>query len=108
LLGLAIFTAEQRTKEVGIRKVLGASATNILALLSRDFLKLVALANLIAWPLAWWGMRQWLQDFEYRIGISWWIFVLAGTAALAIALLTVGVQALRTAWANPVKALRSE
>jgi putative ABC transport system permease protein len=108
LLGLAIFTAEQRTKEMGIRKVLGASVANILALLSKDFLKLVVIANLIAWPLAWWGMQQWLQDFEYRIPISWWVFVVAGVAALLIALLTIGVQALRTALANPVKALRRE
>jgi putative ABC transport system permease protein len=108
LLGLAIFTAGQRTREVGIRKVLGASVTSILALLSKDFLKLVVIANGLAWPLAWWGMQRWLQDFAYRIGISWWIFALAGGAALVIALLTVGIQAVRTALANPVKALRNE
>lgn len=108
LLGLAIFTAEQRTREMGIRKVLGASVASILALLSKDLLKLVGLANLIAWPLAWWGMRQWLQDFAYRIQMGWWVFALAGLAALVIALLTVGAQAMRTALANPVKALRRE
>jgi putative ABC transport system permease protein len=108
LLGLAIFTAEQRTKEMGIRKVLGASIGNILTLLSKDFLKLVLLANLIAWPLAWWGMQRWLQDFEYRIGMEWWVFAGAGGVAGLIALLTVGVQAVRTALANPVKALRRE
>ena len=91
LLGLAIFMAEQRTKEIGIRKVLGASVTNIVTLLSKDFLKLVLLANLIAWPLAWWAMHQWLQDFEYRISISLWIFALAGVAALLIALLTISI-----------------
>jgi putative ABC transport system permease protein len=108
LLGLAIFTAEQRTKEIGIRKVLGASVTSILTLLSKDFLKLVLLANLIAWPLAWWGMHQWLQDFEYRISISLWIFVLVGVAALLVALLTISLQAMRAALSNPVNSLRSE
>ena len=108
LLGLAIFTGQQRTKEIGIRKVLGASVANILILLSKDFLKLVVIANLMAWPLAWWGMQQWLQDYAYRIGIGWWVFVLAGLAALLIALLTIGFQAIRTAWTNPVNALRSE
>ena len=108
LLGLAIFMAEQRTKEIGIRKVLGASVTSILTLLSKDFLKLVLLANLIAWPLAWWGMHQWLQDFEYRISISLWIFALAGVVAVLIALLTISLQAIKAAVSNPVKALRSE
>ncbi|KAA5542840.1 ABC transporter permease [Adhaeribacter rhizoryzae] len=108
LLGLAIFMAEQRTKEIGIRKVLGASVTNILTLLSKDFLKLVLIANLIAWPLAWWGMRQWLQDFEYRINISPGIFALAGVAALLIALLTISIQAVRAALSNPVNSLRNE
>ena len=108
LLGLAIFMAEQRTKEIGIRKVLGASVTSILTLLSKDFLKLVLLANLIAWPLAWWGMHQWLRDFEYRINISLWVFALAGMAALLVALLTISIQAVRAALSNPVNSLRSE
>lgn len=108
LFGLASFTTEQRTKEIGIRKVLGASVSGIVALLSRDFLKLVLLANGIAWPLAWWGMRQWLQDFAYRTDISWWIFGLAAFLALLIALLTVSFHAFRAAVSNPVKALRNE
>jgi len=108
LFGLATFTAEQRRKEIGIRKVLGASVTNIVSLLSQDFLKLVLLANLLAWPLAGWVMHRWLQDFAYRIDLGWWVFALAGVSALLIALLTVGFQALKAALANPVKSLRSE
>ena len=108
LFGLATFTAEQRTKEIGIRKVLGASLTNIVALLSRDFLKLVLIANVLAWPLAWWAMHKWLQDFEYRTSIGWWVFGIAGISALFIALLTVSYQAIKAAIANPVKSLRSE
>lgn len=108
LLGLATFTAEQRTKEIGIRKVLGASATGITALLATDFMKLVVLAIAIATPLAWWGMNEWLAGFAYHIELQWWMFVLAGSAAIAIALLTVGVQSVRAAVAHPVKALRSE
>jgi len=108
LFGLATFTAEQRTKEIGIRKVLGASLPNIVSLLSKDFLKLVLLANIIAWPLAWYGMHQWLQDFEYRTNISWWVFALAGAAALLIALITISFQAIKAAIANPVRSLRSE
>ncbi|UOQ69875.1 ABC transporter permease [Hymenobacter volaticus] len=106
LFGLATFTAEQRTKEIGIRKVLGASVTNIVSLLSKDFLKLVVVANVVAWPLAWWAMHRWLQDFAYRINVSWWVFVLVGAAALLIALVTVSVQAVRAAAANPIKNLR--
>jgi len=108
LLGLAAFTAEQRTKEIGVRKVLGASVASIVSLLSRDFLKLVLLANVVAWPLAWYGVHQWLQDFAYRTPLSWWLFVLAGAGALLIALVTVSFQAIKAAVANPVKALRSE
>ena len=108
LFGLATFTAEQRTKEIGIRKVLGASVTNIVALLSKDFLKLVLLANLLAWPLAGYVMHRWLQDFAYRIELGWWIFALAGVGALLVALFTISFQAIRAAVANPVKSLRSE
>ncbi|QMU26725.1 ABC transporter permease [Adhaeribacter radiodurans] len=108
LFGLATFTAEQRTKEIGIRKVLGASVTNIIGLLSKDFLKLVLLANLIAWPLAGWLMHRWLQDFAYRINLGWWVFALAGVMALVIALFTVSFQAIKAAVANPVNSLRNE
>ncbi|RDC65451.1 ABC transporter permease [Adhaeribacter pallidiroseus] len=108
LFGLALFTAEQRTKEIGVRKVLGASVVNIVALLSKDFLKLVLLANVLAWPLAWWAMNKWLQNFAFRADLGWWIFALAGIATLCIALITVSFQAVRSAVANPVNALRSE
>jgi len=108
LLGLASFVTEQRTKEIGVRKVLGASVKGIVALLSKDFVKLVLLANLFAWPVAWVAMNRWLQDFAYRIDISWWVFVLAGGLALVIALVTVSTQAIRAALANPVKSLRYE
>jgi len=108
LFGLASFMAEQRTKEIGIRKVLGATIANVVALLSKDFVKLVLLSNVIAWPVAWWAMNKWLQNFAYRIEISWWVFVLAGGLALVIALLTVSTQAVRAALANPVEALRYE
>jgi putative ABC transport system permease protein len=108
LFGLAAFTAEQRTKEIGIRKVMGASVNNIVTLLSKDFVKLVLLANIIAVPLAWWAMQRWLEDFAYRVQISWWMFVLAGVLALVIALLTVSYQAVKAAVANPVKSLRTE
>lgn len=108
LFGLVTFTAHQRTKEIGVRKVLGASLASIMLLLSKDFLKLVLVANIISWPLAWWGMHQWLQDFAYRIAINPWIFVFAGSAAVLIALLTVSFQSVKVALANPVKALRNE
>ena len=108
LFGLVTFTAEQRTKEIGIRKVLGATVPNVVGLLSKDFLKLVIIANVISWPLAWWVMNKWLQDFAYRINISWWIFLLAGLAALLIALITVSFKAIKAALANPVESLRTE
>ena len=108
LFGLVAFSAEQRTKEIGIRKVLGANVFNIVGLLSRNFLMLVLIASLIAFPVAWWAMNTWLKDFPYRITISWWIFGLAIVVALAIALLTVSFQSIKAAVANPVKSLRTE
>jgi putative ABC transport system permease protein len=108
LLGLAIFTAAQRTREIGVRKVLGANVPGIVALLSKDFLGLVLIAFVLGSPLAWLLMHRWLQDFEYRTPISWWIFVVAGCSAVGIAFATVSFQAIRSARANPVKSLRSE
>jgi len=108
LFGLAAFSAEQRTKEIGIRKVLGASEGSILVLLSGDFLKLVAFAILIGSPVAWYVMRRWLQDFAYRTNISWTVFAVTTTAALLIALVTISFQALRAARSNPVESLRAE
>ncbi len=108
LFGLVAFTTQRRTKEIGIRKVLGASVTQIVQLLSKDFLRLVVLGIVIASPIAYWAMNKWLQDFAYRVEISWWIFVLAGMVAIIIALLTVSYQSIRAALANPVKSLRTE
>ncbi len=108
LFGLATLTASQRTKEIGIRKVLGASVSGIVALLSKDFVKLVLIAIAIASPIAWWAMNKWLEDFAYRIEIHWWMFAVAGLVAVAIALLTVSWQAVRAALANPVDSLRDE
>ena len=100
--------AEQRIKEIGIRKVLGASVTGITTMLSKNFLKLVLIASLFAFPVAWWAMHKWLQDFAYRIQIGWWVFVVAGVLAIIIALVTVSFQAIKAALANPVKSLRTE
>lgn len=108
LFGLVTFMANQRTKEIGIRKIVGASAPGLVLLLSKDFLKLVILAIIIASPLAWWGMHKWLENFAYRINIAWWIFLLAGMLAVLIALATVSVKAVRAAMANPVESLRTE
>jgi putative ABC transport system permease protein len=108
LFGLTTYTAEQRTKEIGIRKVLGASVSQVTRMLSKKFLKLVLIASIIAFPVAWWGMNKWLQSFAYRIEISWWIFVVAAFLALLIALLTVSFQSIKAAMTNPVKSLRAE
>ncbi|MDB5089605.1 MAG: FtsX-like permease family protein [Mucilaginibacter sp.] len=108
LLGLSLFATIQRTKEIGVRKVLGASISNIVLLLSKDFIKLVVVAIIIATPVAWYILHNWLQDFAYRITISWWIFGLSGIVAIAVALATISFQAVRAASSNPVKSLRSE
>ncbi len=108
LFGLSAYTSEQRRKEIGVRKVLGSSVSGIVRLLSKDFMRLVLVAILIAIPLAWWAMDKWLQGFAYRIEIDWWVFALAGLAAVCIALITVSFQAIKAAIANPVKSLRTE
>jgi putative ABC transport system permease protein len=108
LFGLVTYAAEQRTKEIGIRKVLGAKVGGIVTMLSKDFARLVLIAALVAFPVAWWAMNKWLQSFAYRITISWWVFVVAGITAIAIALITVSFQSIKAAIANPVKSLRTE
>ncbi|MFL5741294.1 MAG: ABC transporter permease [Flavisolibacter sp.] len=108
LFGLSAFSISQRIKEIGIRKVLGAQVSNIVTLLSADFMKLVGVASLLAFPLAWYAMHKWLQDFAYRIAIPWWIFLLAGIVAAVIAFATISLQAIKAAVANPVKNLRTE
>jgi putative ABC transport system permease protein len=108
LLGLASFSVERRVKEIGVRKVLGASVASVVSLLSGEFIRLVIIANLIAWPLAWYAVIGWLQNYAYHIEISWWVFALAGLLSLFIALLSVGSQTLKAAMSNPVKSLRTE
>lgn len=108
LFGLGLFTAQKRTKEIGIRKVLGASITDITIMLNRDFVILVLIAFVIAAPISWYFMHQWLQDFAYRTEMSWWVFALAGLSTIVIALLTVSFQALKAAIVNPVESLRTE
>jgi predicted permease len=108
LFGLAAFTAERRTKEIGIRKVLGADVMGLTGLLSGEFLRLIALSSLLAFPLAWYAMHSWLQNFAYHITMSWWVFVVAGAASIVIALITISYQTIRAAIVNPIKSLRSE
>jgi putative ABC transport system permease protein len=108
LFGLATFTAEQRTKEIGIRKVLGATEGNIVILLNRDFLRLVFIANLMAWPITWWLMNSWLRQFAYHITMPWWVFVLAGISTFVIAFFAVSFKAYKAAQGNPVNSLRDE
>ena len=108
LYGLVLFTMTQRTQEIGIRKVLGASVAGIISLLSKDFLKLVAAAIVVASPLAWYAMNQWLQDFAYHIQMEWWMIGLAGTLSIFITLLTVSFHSIKAALMNPVKSLKVE
>ena len=108
LFGLASYSAEKRTKEVGIRKVLGAGVFNLAALLSGSFIKLVGISIILAWSISWFVVKNWLQDFAYRINMSWWVFAIAGASAILIALFTVSFQAIKAAVANPVKSLRTE
>jgi ABC-type antimicrobial peptide transport system permease subunit len=108
LFGLAAYTAERRTKEIGVRKVLGASVAGITTLLSKDFIKLVCISCIVAFPIAWWVMHNWLQGYQYRIGISWWTFFASGVSAISIALITISFQSIKAAIANPVKSLRTE
>ena len=108
LLGLTMFTAAQRTKEIGVRKVLGANAASIFTLLSKEFIQLVIIALVIATPIAWLLMNNWLRGYAYKIQINWWVFAVAGIASVVIALLTVSFQAIKAAIANPVKSLRTE
>lgn len=108
LFGLVTFTAETRTKEIGIRKVLGASVSSVVTLLSKDFFKLVFISIIIATPVAWYAMNKWLQDFAYKIEIAWWVFAAAGLMAMVITFLTVGFQSLKAALMNPVKSLKTD
>ena len=108
LFGLATFTAESRTKEIGIRKVLGAGVFGITTLLSKDFIKLVLISIIIATPISYYLMNLWLKNFEYKVAISWWIFVLSGIICVLVAVLTVSYQAIRAALMNPVKSLKTE
>jgi putative ABC transport system permease protein len=108
LLGLAAYTAQVRTREIGVRKVLGASVGRIVSLLAQDFIKLVFIAIVIATPVAWFTMHQWLQAYAYRISIGWWVFALAGFIAIFIAFITISFQSIKAALMNPVKSLRSE
>jgi putative ABC transport system permease protein len=108
LLGLILYTTERRTKEIGIRKVLGASVSHIVALLSKDFIQLILIAVVLASPIAWFLMHKWLENFAYQIDIQWWVFAITALIAVGMALLTIGWQSFKTAMANPVKALRNE
>jgi putative ABC transport system permease protein len=108
LFGLATYSAEQRLKEIGMRKVLGATVISLIAMLSKDFVKLVFVACCIAFPIAWWGATRWLEEYAYHVELAWWTFALAGVIAIGIALLTVSYQAIKAAMISPVKILKSE
>jgi putative ABC transport system permease protein len=108
LFGFSISVTGQRSKEIGIRKVLGASLMEILRLISGDFIKLVLIASVISFPLSWWAMHAWLQDFAYRVAISWWVFLLSGLLSVVIAVITISFQVVKAAVANPVITLKAE
>jgi putative ABC transport system permease protein len=108
LFGLATYAAEQRLKEIGIRKVLGASVTSIVKMLSADFMKLILISALIAFPISWWAMHNWLANFAFRINIAWWVYIVAAGIAFFIALTTISFQAIKAAVSNPVNSLRAE
>jgi putative ABC transport system permease protein len=108
LFGLAAYTAERRIKEIGIRKVLGASVSGIASLLSKDFLQLVIISCVIAFPVAYWAMQNWLKTYQYHIDMQWWVFAVAAVSAMVIAVVTISFQSIKAALANPVKSLRSE
>jgi len=108
LFGLITFTVEQRNREIGIRKVLGASVSELTALVSKDLLVLVLVSCIISFPVAWWGMNKWLESFAYRTSLHWWVFILAGLMALLLAFITISIQSIRAALANPVKSMRTE
>jgi len=108
LMNIMLVTVTERTKEIGVRKVLGSSVSGIVKLLSKDFIRLILVSLFIAGPIAWWMMRNWLQNFAYKVEINWWVFAIAGFTAIGIALLTVSFQAIKAAIANPVKSLRTE
>ena len=108
LFALAAFAITRRTKEIGIRKVLGASVPGIMRMLSQDFLKLILIAAVLTFPIAWWAMHKWLMDFAYRVNIGWWVFVVAAMAAILIALIAISFHSIKAAIANPVKSLRTE
>ena len=108
LLGLATFSTLQRSKEISIRKVLGAAPGNIMIILSKDFIVLVTIASIIGFPIAWWAMHKWLESFAYRVEMSWWIFPLAGFIAAIIAMLTISYQAIKAAFVNPLISLKTE
>lgn len=108
LFGLAAFSAEQRTREIGIRKVLGAGEAGIVAMLSKEYVKLILISFLLAFPAGWWVMHKWLDNFAYRVSISWWVFALAGSTAIFLTFITVSYQSLKAAFMNPVKSLKAE
>jgi len=108
LLGLVIYTTSLRTKEIGVRKVLGASVSNIVSLLSKDFVLLVLISFMVAAPVAWWSMSKWLENFAYRTTMNWWVFGMSGLSLVVIALITLSIQTIKAAMANPVDSLRSE
>jgi putative ABC transport system permease protein len=108
LFALAAFAITQRTKEIGIRKALGASVPGIMRMLSKDFLKLILIAAVLTFPVAWWAMHKWLMDFAYRVNIGWWVFVVAAMAAVLIAFIAISFHSIKAAIASPVKSLRTE